>query len=79
MRLLAFETSAKAASVAVLQNGMLLGEYFQNSGQTHSRTLMQMAEDILVLQKSLMESFVLLLKKRGIPFQSLFLRTPMNL
>lgn len=47
MRILAFETSAKAASVALLQDGALLGEYFQNSGQTHSRTLMQMAEDLL--------------------------------
>ena len=47
MRILAFETSAKSASVALLQDGSLLGEYFQNSGQTHSRTLMQMAEDLL--------------------------------
>ena len=47
MRILAFETSAKAASVALLQDGLLLGEYMQNSGQTHSRTVMQMAEDLL--------------------------------
>lgn len=47
MRILSFETSAKAASVALLQDGCLLGEYFQNSGQTHSRTVMQMAEDLL--------------------------------
>ena len=47
MRILAFETSAKAASVALLQDGLLLGEYYQNSGQTHSRTLMKMAEDLL--------------------------------
>lgn len=47
MLILAFETSAKSASVAMLQDGLLLGEYFQNSGQTHSRTLMQMAEDLL--------------------------------
>lgn len=47
MRILAFETSAKAASVAVLDEGRLLAEYFQNSGQTHSRTLMKMAEDLL--------------------------------
>ena len=46
MRILAFETSAKAASVALLQDGLLLGEYMQNSGQTHSRTVMQMAEDL---------------------------------
>ncbi len=47
MRILAFETSAKAASVAVLDEGRLLAEYFQNSGQTHSRTVMKMAEDLL--------------------------------
>lgn len=47
MRILAFETSAKAASVALLQDGNLLGEYMQNSGQTHSRTVMQMAQDLL--------------------------------
>ena len=47
MKLLAFESSAKAASVAVLEDGRLLAEYFQNSGQTHSRTLMQMAENML--------------------------------
>lgn len=47
MLILAFESSAKAASVALLQDGVLLGEYYQNSGQTHSRTLTQMAEDLL--------------------------------
>lgn len=47
MRILAFETSAKAASAALLEDGVLLGEYFQNSGQTHSRTLMAMAQDLL--------------------------------
>ena len=47
MLILAFETSAKAVSVALLQDGKLLGEYLQNSGQTHSRTLMKLAEDLL--------------------------------
>ena len=47
MRILAFESSAKSASAAVLQDEVLLGEYYQNSGQTHSRTLMQMAVDLL--------------------------------
>lgn len=30
-----------------MKDGKLLAEYTQNSGQTHSRTLMQMAEDLL--------------------------------
>ncbi len=47
MRILAFETSAKAASVALLENGKLLGESYQNTGLTHSQTLMVMAEDLL--------------------------------
>ena len=47
MRLLAFETSAKAASAALLEDGRLIGEYYQNSGQTHSRTVMKLAKDLL--------------------------------
>lgn len=49
MRILAFETSAKAASVAVLEEDRLLGESYQNCGLTHSRTLMKMAEDLLAV------------------------------
>ena len=45
--ILAFETSAKAASVALLENGTLLGESYQNTGLTHSQTLMSMAEDLI--------------------------------
>jgi len=44
---LAFETSAKAASVALTQDGKLLGESYQNTGLTHSQTLIVMAEDLL--------------------------------
>ena len=47
MRILAFETSAKAASAAVLEEDRLLGETYLNCGQTHSRTLMKMAEELL--------------------------------
>ena len=47
MLLLAFETSAKAASVALFQDDKLLGESYQNTGLTHSQTLMVMAEDLL--------------------------------
>lgn len=45
--ILAFETSAKAASVALLEGDTLLGESYQNTGLTHSQTLMTMAEDLL--------------------------------
>ena len=47
MLILAFETSAKAASVALVQDGKLLAESYQNTGMTHSQTLMVMAEDLL--------------------------------
>ena len=47
MLLLSFETSAKAASVALTDGVRLLGESYQNTGMTHSQTLMVMAEDLL--------------------------------
>ena len=47
MLILAFETSAKAASVALMEGTKLLGESYQNTGLTHSQTLMVMAEDVL--------------------------------
>ncbi len=47
MIILAFETSAKAASVALMEDGTLLGECYQNTGLTHSQTLMKMAQDLL--------------------------------
>ncbi len=47
MRILAFETSAKAASVALWEDGRLLGESYQNTGLTHSQTLLLMTQDLL--------------------------------
>lgn len=47
MLILAFETSAKAASVALTEDGKLLAESYQNTGMTHSQTLMVMAQDAL--------------------------------
>ena len=47
MRILAFETSAKAGSVALLDENKLLAESYQNTGLTHSQTLLTMAEDML--------------------------------
>ncbi len=47
MLILAFETSAVAASVALHDGTTLLAQAYQNSGLTHSRTLMVMAQDIL--------------------------------
>ena len=47
MLTLAIETSAKAASAALTEDGKLLGESYQNTGLTHSQTLMVMAQDLL--------------------------------
>ena len=47
MLILAFESSAKSASVALVKDGKLLSQSSQMSGLTHSRTLLPMAEDML--------------------------------
>lgn len=47
MNILALETSAKAASVALCRDEFLVAESYQNSGLTHSRTLMPLCEDLL--------------------------------
>ena len=47
MLILAFETSAKAGSVALMDEKSLLGESYSNTGLTHSQTLLAMAEELL--------------------------------
>ena len=47
MKILAIDSSAKAASAALVEDGRLLGEFFINVGLTHSQTLMPMVEDLL--------------------------------
>ena len=47
MLILAFETSAKAVSVALHDGQRLLAQSYQNTGLTHSQTLMCMARDLL--------------------------------
>ena len=47
MKILALETSAVTASAAVAEDEKLLAQSFQNSGLTHSATLMPMAADLL--------------------------------
>ena len=47
MLILAFESSAKPASAALVKDGQLLSQYMQCSALTHSRTLLPMAEDML--------------------------------
>ena len=47
MRILALETSAKAVSAAVSEDGKILASGYQDTGLTHSRTLMPIVEHIL--------------------------------
>lgn len=47
MNILALESSAAACSAALCRDSFLLAQFFQNSGLTHSRTLMSMAQDLL--------------------------------
>ena len=47
MLILSFESSARAASVALVRDGHLVSQSTQCSGLTHSRTLLPMAEDML--------------------------------
>ena len=47
MKILAVDTSAVCASVAVTENGKILSEASTNTGLTHSRTLMPMIDSVL--------------------------------
>ena len=47
MKVLALESSAKAVSVAVCENGMVLAQGYQHTGLTHSVTMMPLLENML--------------------------------
>ena len=47
MKILALETSAKSVSAAVAENGVILAAAYQNTGLTHSRTLMPLVDGML--------------------------------
>lgn len=47
MKILALESSAKAGSVAILDNQKILGEFYLNVGLTHSQTLAPMIKTLL--------------------------------
>lgn len=47
MRILALETSAKAVSAAITEDGRVLASGYQDTGLTHSRTLMPIVEGLL--------------------------------
>ena len=47
MRILALDSSAVSASAAICTDGVITGEYYTNSGFTHSQTLMPMVDSLL--------------------------------
>ena len=47
MKILALESSATACSAALCEDEKLIAQVFQNSGLTHSRTLMPMVDSLL--------------------------------
>ena len=47
MNILALEASAGPCSVALCRDGVLVAQSWQNSGLTHSRTLLPMADSLL--------------------------------
>ena len=46
MKILALETSAKAVSAAITENGVVLASGYQDTGLTHSRTLMPIVKHL---------------------------------
>lgn len=55
MKILAFDSSAVSASVALVEDGKLLAESFLNVGLTHSATLMPMTQQLLQASKCKLE------------------------
>ncbi len=47
IKILALESSAKSVSAAVCEDGKIIAQSYQNSGLTHSRTLLPIIEDML--------------------------------
>ena len=65
MLILALESSAVAASAAVMEDGRLLGESYVNTRLTHSRTLMPMVKNLLLSLEKTVEDFGLMAISAG--------------
>lgn len=52
MKIFACDSTAKTASVALCEDGLLLAEFTQNGGNTHSETLLPMTEVLLNSMKT---------------------------
>jgi tRNA threonylcarbamoyladenosine biosynthesis protein TsaB len=47
LKILAFDSSAKSASVALIDDNKIIGNFFINTSLTHSQTLVPMADELL--------------------------------
>ncbi|MBQ0037051.1 MAG: tRNA (adenosine(37)-N6)-threonylcarbamoyltransferase complex dimerization subunit type 1 TsaB [Clostridiales bacterium] len=65
MKILALETSAKSVSAAVVENGVPLAYTYQNTGLTHSRTLMPLVDAMLSSAELKLEDMDLLAVSAG--------------
>lgn len=52
MKILSVESSASSASVAIIENALITGEIFLNSGLKHSKTLLPAVKNLLELCKT---------------------------
>lgn len=57
MKILGVESSGNVASVAIVEDAILVGEYTINNKKTHSQTLLPMIEQVLEMAGSTLEGF----------------------
>ena len=65
MKILAIDSAAKQASLAVWENGRLLAQVYIDVGMTHSQTLMPAAENLLSAAKLQIEDIGLFAVSKG--------------
>lgn len=65
MKILGIDSSAKSASVAVLENGKVISSFYINTGLTHSQTLMPMLENVLKCANIAVEEIDLIAVNKG--------------
>ena len=70
LKILALETSAKSVSAAVTDGGVVRAYTYQNTGLTHSRTLMPIVEHLL---KNTDKSILAIATELGFSSQSHFI------
>ncbi|WP_050698418.1 tRNA (adenosine(37)-N6)-threonylcarbamoyltransferase complex dimerization subunit type 1 TsaB [Anaeromassilibacillus senegalensis] len=65
MKILAIDSSASAASAAIVEDGKILGECYTNTRLTHSQTLMPMVQGVLECARVPLESIDLFAVSAG--------------